>query len=83
MGLMNEPVEYTDRGFPIWAQFKDRYDANVTVVSSSLAFEDAVWIFVKGGNIDNNDGANLLTVEQAQTLRDALDSWVSSVTPVE
>jgi len=80
---MGEPVEYTDRGFPIWARFKDRYGADVHVVNSSQAEEDCVWIFVKGGVLENNDGANLLTVDQAQTLRDALDSWISDITREE
>lgn len=77
--MKGEPVNYTERDFPIWADFKDRYNADVTVITSSLAFEDCVWVFVKGDDTKDNDGAIHLTVEQATVLIDALTAWRESV----
>jgi hypothetical protein len=77
----SEPVSYTDRKFLIWADFHDRYDAHVRVITSSSAEEDQVWIFTDGGSTDSNDGAILLTPEKAVLLRKALKSWLRSVTP--
>lgn len=76
----SEPVARSLRGFPIWADFQDRYNARVRVITSSSAEEDQVWIFADGGFTDANHGAILLTPEKAVLLRKALKSWLRSVT---
>lgn len=72
--------QYTARGFRIYADLKDYYGAEVTVIESSMAvFEGTdgpwVWIFSEGGRT-NNDGAAHLSVEQAKVVRDALNVFI-------
>lgn len=68
----------TARGFAIYDQFTDRYGHRVRIQRSSLASEDAVWIFTSEGGTDGAaDGAAHLTVEMAKRVRDALDEFIS------
>jgi hypothetical protein len=70
---------YTDRGFANYAEFDDVYGAKVTVRQSSLATDDCVWIFTKGGT-DDNDGAIHLNVEKTVQLIAALSEWLAETT---
>ena len=76
---MSAPIGRTNRGFPIFADFQDRYNAHVRVITSSSAEEDQVWIFTDGGFTESNNGAILLTPDLAVTLRDALNAWLLCV----
>ncbi len=69
---MSNAIEYTERGFGIYADFKDLYGEHFTIQQSSLATEDAVWIGV-------NESRGHLTVEMAQHVRDALTGWLQDV----
>lgn len=73
---MSEPLRYTPRGFAVYADFTDRYDAHVWLVESSFAPEPCVWIFVTDGATEGNDGAAHLTMPMAIVVRDALDAWI-------
>jgi len=72
------PISFTERGFANYADFEDSYGAKVIVRESSADPLDKVWIFVNDGAITNNKGSAHLNVEQAKTLRDALDEWIRS-----
>lgn len=69
-------------GRRVYAEFTDRYDANVVVIPSSLmSYEPCVWVYVKGSEADTkNDGALHLTPGQATVLRDALTNWIEDAT---
>ena len=71
----------TQRGFDTYDEFEDRYGSTITVRKSSLAFEDAVWIFCKNGpgfgDVAGEDGSPHLTVEHAQRLINALQTFIN------
>ena len=69
---MSNAIDYTPRGFGIYADFMDRYGEHFTVQQSSLATEDCVWI---GAGSDRGH----LTVEMAVHVRDALTGWLQDV----
>lgn len=69
-------IKYTDRGFGTYADFKDSYGASVVIRESSSAEQDAVWLFVRGGGVENNDGAAHLTTKQASVVITALQEWL-------
>jgi hypothetical protein len=73
---MAEGEYVTNRGFSGFAQFEDSYGADVRVQASSQAMYDAVWIFVKGGGIDDNEGSTHLNAQQARIVRDALNEFL-------
>lgn len=60
---------HTERGFVIYDELTDRYGHEVRVQQSSLATEDAVWIFCDAE-------APHLTVKMAARVRDALDAFI-------
>jgi hypothetical protein len=65
-----------ERGFVILDEFPDLYGATITVKESSLATQDAVWVFTEGGGVSMNSGAAHLNREGAERLRDALNDWL-------
>jgi len=71
--------ELTERGFTIYASFKDIYHNDVRVQESSLASHPAVWIFVNDGG--TNDGAIHLDRELCDRLIAALEQWRTSHSP--
>lgn len=76
--LKTKKNKTTLRGFDVYEEFKDYYGADIRVQKSSLATEDCVWIFTKGGT-DNNDGALHLSKSQAIKLMTGLIEWLSEV----
>lgn len=81
---MPEPNRYTnDRGFIMYDTFLDDYGADVRVQESSSAEDPKVWIFVRGGSTASkdkaNDGQAHLDVEQAERVRDALDTFLKEI----
>ena len=56
--------------------FEDLYGSRVRVLGSSLARQPAVWIFTDGPATSRTAAAHL-SVEQARTVRDALDRFVT------
>lgn len=70
-----EPVEYTARGFAVWARFTDLYGGEFTVQRSSLAREPAVWV---GLSIERRGH---LSVDQARIVRDALTAFLADAEP--
>jgi len=71
--------ELTERGFTIYASFKDIYHNDVRVQESSLASHPAVWIFVNDGG--TNDGAIHLDHELVDRLIAALELWKTHTSP--
>ena len=69
---MSNAIDYTPRGFGIYADFTDRSGERVTVQESSLATEYCVWL---GAEV----GRGHLTVEMAVHVRDALTGWLQDV----
>jgi hypothetical protein len=69
----------TSRGFAIYAEFSDGYGADVSVIQSSSAERDCVWIFTEGGAVSGNKGSVLLTKDLAVEMRDALNAWLLEV----
>lgn len=66
----------TSRGFGVYAEFRDRYNSEVRVQESSLGTERCVWIFCRNPGFTESPPAPHLTVEQARTVRDALDAFI-------
>lgn len=71
--------EINDRGFTWFVKFVDTYGADVSVVQSSSAERDALWIFIEGGGISNNKGSSHLSIEQAKEVRDAINRWLKMI----
>jgi hypothetical protein len=75
----------TARGFTIYDDLEDDYGAQVRVQESSRAMLQGVheyswmWIFIKGGETENNDGAAHLNAEQAVRVRDAITMWLREI----
>lgn len=66
---------YTHRGFRIYADdVTDSKGSKVSVVQSSSAEDDCVWIFTKNDQWANPDPH--LNVEQARIVRDALTEFI-------
>lgn len=66
---------YTHRGFRIYADdIIDSKRSKVSVVQSSSAEDDCVWIFTKNEQWANPDPH--LNVEQARIVRDALTEFI-------
>lgn len=66
----------TSGGFAIYAEFKDKYGANVSVIESSAAEQPCVWIFTDGGAVDLNRGSAHLDRKMALKIRKGLDTWL-------
>lgn len=62
------------RGFTVYDEFTDAYEANITVKESS-SVTPRVWVFVLGGESGHNDGHIHLDVEGAGRLIAALQEW--------
>lgn len=67
----------TERGFAIYAEFKDEYGKNIRVQASSLATKRCVWIQNEvtermGGHLGNAH----LTVAMARRIIEALQAFV-------
>lgn len=69
-------MKRTARGFTIYAELADSYGADVSVVESSAAERQCVWIFTDGGAVQGNHGSLHLTRKQATKVRDALNAWL-------
>lgn len=70
------------RGFYIYDEFKDSYQADVRVVESSSALGPRVWIFCEGLNPtsgDREDRSPHLNKEQATRLMEALQTWINQI----
>jgi len=77
----------TQRGFDVYDEFTDSYDASVRVQQSSSAMAPHCWVFVDENKPDDrplvcgekhrNHGSIHLTIEQAQRLRDALGDFLA------
>jgi len=59
----------TERGFKVFAEFRDKYHHETRVQESSAASERCVWIFTESN-------AAHLTVEMAKQVRDALNEFI-------
>lgn len=67
----------TQRGFAIYDEFKDRYDKDITIVKSSIATEDCVWIQNEVITVDGEAIGNAhLTVDMAKRVIKALQAFV-------
>ena len=73
--------ELTERGFTIYASFKDLYHNDVRVQESSLASHPAVWIFIRDSGDDRLDGSIHLDYDLAGRLIAALEAWRTSHSP--
>jgi hypothetical protein len=80
------PVRYTQRGFPIYAEFKDRDGAHVDITASSLATESCVRVHVVGdeeayarAGLPPNNGSLHLTPAMARKVIAALNEWLDEV----
>ncbi len=74
---VDENTETIDaRGFTNYSTVIDSYGAKVRVKESSNASGPHVWIFIEGGNVENNDGSTHLDVKQASAARDALTKFI-------
>lgn len=83
---MTPPKDTTQRGFGIYASFRDTDNAMVRLIESSRAVitdddEGGPWIriYVDGGNAGPNEGHSHLNVEQVRTVRDALTTWLVDI----
>lgn len=78
-------MKKTDRGFRIFSEFKDTYDAKVRVIESSLATAPRVWIFCDkpylkpDGESEVEDSPLHLSPHQARLLISALNKWLEHV----
>lgn len=63
------------RGFDIFTEFKDMYNASVKIKMSSNVLKRG-WIFVEGGATDNNKGAILFNNTQAKRMIKALENFL-------
>jgi len=73
-------MKRTERGFAIYGEFKDSYDASIRIIESSADPLIYCWVYIDGGGITNNDGATHLTVAQAQKLIKALEAFIKDQT---
>lgn len=74
--MADEQPRYTHRGFRIYADdIIDSKGSKVSVVQSSSAEDDCVWIFAKNEHWANPDPH--LNVEQARIVRDALTEFIN------
>jgi hypothetical protein len=80
-------IEYTQRGFRVYASLKDSYGAGVDVIESSAAQVEGedhgpwVWVYVEGGVLTHNSGATHLDIRDAERIRDALNVFIVEHTP--
>lgn len=73
-------ITKTNRGFHIYGDpFKDSYGADISVLESSSAEGPHVWVSVKGGGINNNDGSAHLNEDQAKELIARLQTWINEI----
>lgn len=79
-------IEYTDRGFAVYTQFKDLNGHQIDIRESSLATEPAVRIYYDNSLNAYRDpvsGQDVpaclhLSVDNARQLRDALNEFLES-----
>lgn len=74
----SEPIGYTDRGFPIYADFIDEYGSQVRIQHSSAALGNRCWIFIDSE--DNSAGLHA-SPDQVRIIRDALSAWLNAHEP--
>lgn len=77
---MSREIKKTDRGFSVYLDMEDTYEANVMVMQSSADPLDKVWVFIGGGALtenSENDGAAHLSREHAAALSEALIAWLA------
>ena len=67
--------QYTQRGFGIYGELTDLYGSTIRIQESSLATDNAVWIFAT--NPDNADPSPHLSVEQAREVVKALEEFIN------
>lgn len=60
-----------------YTSFKDVYNAEVELQDSS-DINNKCWLIVKGGDINNNDGAMLLNKVMAKKIIRALNKYINS-----
>ena len=68
-------MKKTNRGFPIYSQFKDTYNANITVQMSSSVLKRC-WIFIQDGEIEKNSGSAHLSEAQAKRIIEGLKKFI-------
>lgn len=73
----------TERGFYDYGSFVDDYKSEVIVRQSSSAEKDAVWIFVRGGQVKDNKGSIHLDTQLAIKLVSMLTEWIADVTDMK
>lgn len=71
--IVDLPGEYSQRGFYHWDFTETTYGQKVFVYESSAASAPHVWLRI----LDGDDIAAHLNVEQARTVRDQLDAWLT------
>jgi hypothetical protein len=77
-----EPIAHTPCGFGIYAEFIDTYGNEITVCESSAAFVDRVWLSIRESGMPVSVMAHL-SPQQARTVRDALDAWLTTASEDE
>jgi hypothetical protein len=80
-GYPEGAIAMSERGFPVFADFKDLYNSRWEIQYSSRAFHPAVWVWIQGSPANEGgvgkDGSGHLTLPQAKLVRDALSAWIS------
>lgn len=66
----------SDRGFVIYDQFEDRYDSNIILQESSIAFEPCIWIFAKNSSFKDSEPSPHLTPLMAARVIKALQQFI-------
>ncbi|WP_043654583.1 hypothetical protein [Nocardia thailandica] len=69
------PGKYSVRGFFHWAPVETAYGDEVSVYESSAASAPHVWLRIE--DKDGRDIAAHLAVDQARTIRDQIDAWLT------
>lgn len=78
--VSSKKLKRTHRGFAIYGEFRDSYDASIRIIESSADPLIYCWVYIDGGGITNNDGATHLTVAQARKLIKALELFIKDKT---
>jgi len=72
------PIRQTERGFDVYAEFKDTYGGKIRVQESSSAESPRVWVFVDSGpywSQDKGQASMHLDMETVDVLIAALQEW--------
>jgi len=70
-------LEYTPRGFRVYARVTDSHGQQVQVQESSAADTHCVWVFCNDRDGTAGTLAPHLDLGQARAVRDALDAFVT------